>query len=96
MYSMRYRDSVEGRVHHLLSSRLQSIYSLFGQIPDVLEDVWIDVALRKIEDAKGTIDALPEQHPFEIKYDRIAKTPSESCANVLEANSRNKQLLKPW
>jgi SNF2 family DNA or RNA helicase len=60
VYNMRYKDSVEDRVHHLLSSRLQSIYQLFGQIPDVLEDVWIDVALGKIESAKKTINALPE------------------------------------
>ena len=60
VYNMRYKDSVEDCVHHLLSSRLQSIYQLFGQIPDVLEDVWIDVALWKIESAKKTINALPE------------------------------------
>jgi len=34
---------------------------MFGQIPDVLEDVWIDVALGKIESAKQTINALPKQ-----------------------------------
>jgi superfamily II DNA or RNA helicase len=96
VYNMRYKDSVEDRVHHLLSSRLQSIYQLFGQIPDVLEDVWIDVALGKIESAKKTIDALPEQHPFEIKYDRIEKTPWESCTKVLDNSSRKETLLKGW
>ena len=45
IYNMRYKDSVEDRVHELLSSRLQDIHSLFGQIPDVLEDVWVAVAL---------------------------------------------------
>mgnify|MGYP005853731819 CR=1 FL=1 len=37
IYNMRYKDSVEDRVHHLLSSRLESIYNVFGQLPDVLE-----------------------------------------------------------
>jgi len=96
VYNMRYKDSVEDRVHHLLSSRLQSIYQLFGQIPDVLEDVWIDVALGKIESAKQTINALPEQHPFEIKYDRIEKVPWESCTKVLENSSRKEALMKGW
>ena len=45
VYNIRYLGSVEDRVHQLLSSRLQDIYMLFGQVPDVLEDVWIDVAL---------------------------------------------------
>jgi hypothetical protein len=96
VYNMRYKDSVEDRVHQLLSSRLQSIYQLFGQIPDVLEDVWIDVALGKIESAKKTINALPEQHPFEIKYDRIEKAPWESCTKVLENTSRREALMKGW
>ena len=45
VYNMRYRDSVEDRVHQLLSSRLQAITDLFGQLPDTLEDVWVEVAL---------------------------------------------------
>jgi hypothetical protein len=42
---MRYKDSVEDHVHELLSARLEGIYALFGQLPDVLEDIWINVAL---------------------------------------------------
>ncbi|ETR65432.1 MAG: hypothetical protein OMM_14261 [Candidatus Magnetoglobus multicellularis str. Araruama] len=53
VYNMRYRGSVEDRVHELLSERLEDIYALFGQIPDVLEDVWIDVANGEIEKAKN-------------------------------------------
>jgi superfamily II DNA/RNA helicase len=45
IYNMRYKASVEDRVHHLLSQRLREIYNVFGQIPDVLEDVWVQVAL---------------------------------------------------
>jgi superfamily II DNA/RNA helicase len=45
IYNMRYADSVEDRVHDLLSERLENIANLFGQIPDILEDVWIDMAV---------------------------------------------------
>jgi len=41
VYNLRYIGSVEDRVHQLLSDRLQDIYTLFGQLPDVLEDVWV-------------------------------------------------------
>ena len=68
IYNMRYKDSVEDRVHKLLSERFANIYSMFGQIPDVLEDVWINVALNDLEEAKRKIDAIPRQHPFEIRY----------------------------
>lgn len=40
IYNMRYKDSVEDKVHFMLSERLESIHSLFGQIPDILQDVW--------------------------------------------------------
>jgi hypothetical protein len=93
---MRYRNSVEDRVHQLLSSRLQNIYSLFGQIPDVLEDVWIDTALGEIERAKQTIAALPRQHPFDIKYCKLDNLPWETCAKVLSAADRKRCLSEGW
>src|SRR5471030_871875 len=49
--NVRYKDSVEDRVHALLSARLQNIHQIFGQLPDVLEDVWVNVALGQIEKA---------------------------------------------
>jgi hypothetical protein len=96
IYNMRYKDSVEDRVHQLLSDRLENIYNLFGQIPDVLEDVWIDVAMGEIEDAKRRIDNMPEKHPFELKYSKIEKVPWEACSKVLDSTSRKKHLSKGW
>ncbi|HEY8805781.1 MAG TPA: phospholipase D-like domain-containing anti-phage protein, partial [Clostridium sp.] len=68
IYNMRYSGSVEDRVHSLLSERLESIYSMFGQLPDILEDVWINVALNDKEKAKSIIGDIPEKHPFDIRY----------------------------
>jgi hypothetical protein len=64
--NLRYEGSVEDRVHEVLSSRLQEIFKLFGQIPDVLEDVWIHVALGDIEKAKQELDRLPIINPLTI------------------------------
>ena len=89
---MRYLGSVEDRVHQLLSSRLADIHAMFGQVPDVLEDVWIDVALGQIERAKKVIAAVPEKHPFNIRYERIKKTDWESCEKVLSAHEKEKML----
>jgi superfamily II DNA/RNA helicase len=96
VYNMRYKDSVEDRVHQLLSQRLANIHELFGQIPDVLEDVWIDVALGEIERAKKVSDEVPAQHPFEIRYSTVKKMPWESCARVLDSASRKKYLSQGW
>ena len=96
IYNMRYKDSVEDRVHQLLSDRLQGIYGLFGQIPDVLEDAWVEVALGEIEQAKKVIDALPEMHPFELRYTHVEKVDWETCTEVLDADEKWRVLSQGW
>lgn len=69
---------------------------MFGQIPDVLEDVWVAMALGEREEAKRIIDALPKQHPFEIRYTRVEKVDWESCAQVLDAGEKRRVLSEGW
>lgn len=98
IYNMRYKDSVEDRVHSMLSKRLQNIRDIFGQLPDVLEDVWIQVAMGKKADAEKLIDAMPMQHPFEIKYEKqvASGTDWENCKIVLSAKEKRRCLLEGW
>lgn len=96
IYNLRYKDSVEDRVHELLSNRLHDIHSLFGQIPDVLEDAWVAMALGEKEEAKRIIDALPTEHPFEVKYTHVEKVDWESCAEVLSAEEKRRVLSEGW
>lgn len=97
IYNMRYKDSVEDRVHSLLSSRLQNIYSVFGQLPDVLEDVWIEVAIGEKNKAFEIIDNIPEKHPFENRYNMGVKHIDwESCSQVLDKKEKRKFLEKGW
>lgn len=96
VYNMRYRGSVEDRVHELLSSRLEQIKDLFGQIPDVLQDVWVEAAIGSKEKAKEIIDSVPTQHPFEIKYNKIVSIDFESCSEVLNKVEKREALLKGW
>jgi superfamily II DNA or RNA helicase len=96
IFNMRYKDSVEDRVHELLSDRLQDIHDLFGQIPDVLEDVWIHVALGEKEEAKRIIDSVPKDHPFEVRYTQVEKVSWESCAEVLSAEEKRRVLREGW
>jgi hypothetical protein len=94
---LRYKWSVEDRVHSLLSERLANIHSFFGQIPDILEDVWVHVALNEIEEDKRKIDAIPKQHPFELRYHvNVGIVDWESCAKVLESHEKRKHLMEGW
>jgi SNF2 family DNA or RNA helicase len=94
--NLRYQDSVEDRVHDLLSERLEAIYNVFGQLPDFLEDVWVAVAYGEQERAKQIIDAVPQQHPFEIRYTNVEKVNWETCAEVLYEKARRDVLQRGW
>lgn len=101
LYNMRYRGSVEDRVHQLLASRLKSIQDIFGQIPDTLEDVWVEVALKRESEAEKRIAEFSENdtHPFYNKYqnqENIKPIDWESCTEVLDSYEKRKYLMKGW
>ena len=98
IYNMRYKDSVEDRVHHKLSGRLQDIYTLFGQIPDVLEDVWVAIAQKDEARAELAINKLPQKNPFIWKYENAIPDCGdwEKCAVVLDKQDETRKLLRGW
>ncbi|WP_414150645.1 phospholipase D-like domain-containing anti-phage protein [Acetobacterium carbinolicum] len=98
IYNMRYKDSVEDKVHKKLSERLKSIHDIFGQIPEVLEDVWIAMAQNDEKRAEEAINKVPKKHPFELKYEQnIPKTENwQACTFVLDKSEKLKELLKGW
>lgn len=97
VYNMRYKDSVEERVHQVLSQRLANIFSLFGNIPDILNTVWIDAALGEIEKAKERIQEVETRSPFEIRYDmRPTNVDFETCTEVLNAVEVREILQGGW
>ncbi|MGA8163801.1 MAG: phospholipase D-like domain-containing anti-phage protein [Waddliaceae bacterium] len=94
IYNMRYRDSVEDRVHQKLSDRLENIYSFFGQIPDTLESAWIDEAL-----GTNTFNVTKVNqcdNPFNEKYSRVEDVNWESCTRVLSASDIQEVLRQEW
>jgi ERCC4-related helicase len=94
--NLRYRDSVEDRVHELLSSRLEEIHGLFGQIPDVLQDAWVNVAIGEKERAKKLIDNLRQGHPFDERYSQVKNIDWESCSQILKESEKLSLLKKGW
>ena len=95
--NLRYRGSVEDRVHNLLSSRLAAIHTLFGQIPDTLKDVWVQLAEHDEAKARELIDrATATKNPFDVKYSKVEDAQWESCTTVLNAFSTGELLRKGW
>jgi len=95
--NLRYRDSVEDRVHQVLADRLEAIHGLFGQIPDTLEDVWVKVALHEEQAAQQLIDrSTATRNPFDAKYSRVEDADWETCAQVLDPLAVKEQLSRGW
>ncbi|MFZ2948542.1 MAG: phospholipase D-like domain-containing anti-phage protein [Desulfuromonadaceae bacterium] len=95
--NLRYRDSVEDRVHRVLADRLEAIHGLFGQIPDTLEDVWVHIALNDEQAARQLIDRTAvARNPFDIKYSRVEDADWEACASVLNRESMKELLSRGW
>lgn len=95
--NLRYRDSVEDRVHQVLADRLEAIHGLFGQIPDTLEDVWVQVALNDEQAARQLIDrTTATRNPFDVKYSKVEDANWETCASVLNAISMKELLSREW
>ena len=95
--NLRYRDSVEDRVHQVLADRLESIHGLFGQIPDTLEDVWVEVAMNDEKAARELIDrTAAARNPFDVKYSKVKDADWETCASVLNGESVATLLRRGW
>ena len=95
--NLRYRGSVEDRVHQVLADRLEAIHGLFGQIPDTLEDVWVQIALHDEQAARQLIDrTTATRNPFDVKYSKVEDADWETCTTVLNRVSIRDILLKPW
>ncbi len=95
--NLRYRDSVEDRVHQVLADRLEAIHSLFGQIPDTLEDVWVQVALDNEQAARQLIDRTAAvRNPFDAKYSRVEDANWETCSLVVNPMDVRDELRKGW
>jgi hypothetical protein len=95
--NLRYQDSVEDRVHQVLADRLEAIHGIFGQIPDTLEDVWVQVALNNEEEARQIIDQTSvSRNPFDEKYSKVEDADWVTCATVLNSLTTRELFSKGW
>lgn len=95
--NLRYRGSVEDRVHQVLADRLEAIHQVFGQIPDTLEDVWVRIALEGEQEAMRLIDrTTATRNPFDAKYSKVEDADWETCSLVLDPLAVKEQLSRGW
>ena len=71
---------------------------MFGQIPEVLEDVWIAVAQDNEQAAMEAINKVPKKNPFIVKYEMNIPDCGEweRCTEVLNYRDKLAELKKRW
>ncbi|WP_233554842.1 hypothetical protein [Deinococcus cavernae] len=91
IYNMRYQGSIEDRVHQRLSERFGDIAALFGLIPQVLEDHWVELAKAEEQRVKVLLDHVGEAektallHPFErVHQQAVDLSHWDECTAVLK------------
>ena len=89
---------MEDRVHEKLSDRLQAVFNMFGQIPEVLEDVWVAIAQNDEQKALEVINKVPKKNPFIMKYETGIPNGEkwEACASVLDKQEKFRILMNGW
>ncbi|GGR76216.1 DEAD/DEAH box helicase [Deinococcus seoulensis] len=103
IYNMRYQGSIEDRVHQRLSERFGDIAALFGLIPQVLEDRWVELAKAEEQRVKVLLDHVGEaektalMHPFERVHQQVPDlTHWETCTAVLKQTEAAAHLERRW
>jgi hypothetical protein len=95
--NLRYAPSVKDKEYQVLSSRLEEIRKMFGQIPDDLSDVWVQAALGNIEQTRQRLDEVKPFHAFDERYSRVEDVSGwDECTQVLNRNEKNQALKKGW
>lgn len=69
---------------------------MFGQIPDVLEALWIEVAQGDVDDARRLIEGVWQVRPFEDRYAKAQNIDWETCAKVVSEREKRQLLSAGW
>lgn len=95
--NLRYRDSIEDRVHAVISRRLKDVYDMFGAVPETIEDVWIEAASGDMATAEDILSRTPAQNPFHIRYALDVNPVSWPQSNrILSRAARIAALKEGW
>ena len=100
MLNLVYHDTQDEKIYAALSRRMKDRYDLFGSLPNVIEDEWIESA-EELEQMLDKYVHLREKARgvFELRYERPVdpnKDRWELCARVLSRQDIMQVMMSPW
>jgi superfamily II DNA or RNA helicase/DNA-binding Lrp family transcriptional regulator len=100
MLNLVYHDTQDEKVYEVISQRMKNRYDIFGGLPDVIEDEWIESEEKMEEMMDQYIHLRKQAHDvFEMRYqETIApdKDRWELCSRVLARRDVVERLSAPW
>lgn len=99
MLNLVYHGTRDERVYERLSERMRDRYDIFGSLPDVIEDDWIENIEELDERISEFIEKQKRANAFDIRYsDTVDPTgePWEKCSQVLSRKDVVERLSRGW
>ena len=99
MLNLVYQNTKDEDIYDTLSRRMHDKFDIFGSLPDVIDDEWID----NIENLDAYIDSYIERKKratgFDIQYNTTIKPDDKDwreCEKVLSRQELERVLTLPW
>ncbi|MGH8589652.1 MAG: phospholipase D-like domain-containing anti-phage protein [Gammaproteobacteria bacterium] len=99
MLNLVYHDTRDEDVYAKLSERMRDRFDLFGALPDVIDDGWIEDIEALDEKLSGYIERKRRANAFKLRYSTTVE-PSDNrwelCARVLSRKDIEERLTRAW
>jgi superfamily II DNA or RNA helicase len=99
MANLVYHGTIDEKVYQTISSRMQDRYNIFGTLPDVIEDDWIDDIETLDEKLREFTTKKKQANVFDMRYAADVTADDhrwELCERVLARTDVTKRLSLGW
>ena len=99
MLNLVYHGTRDERVYERLSQRMRDRYDIFGSLPGIIEDDWIENIEALDERLSEFIEKKKRANAFDIRYaDTVDPSgePWEKCSQVLSRKDVVERLSPGW
>ncbi len=99
MLNLVYQGTIDGKVYATLSQRMRNRYDIFGTLPDVIDDDWIDDIESLDEKLREFTTKRKQANAFDLRYAEDVTEDEhrwELCERVLARTDVTKRLSRGW
>ena len=99
MLNLVYHGTVDEKVYEVLSDRMKDRFDIFGTLPDVIKDEWIEDITKLRDELENYTQKRRQANAFDIRYADTAISDDQAwelCERVLARADVTKRLSEGW